>query len=98
MFERDNSAIGSFSVYTNSTSIIICDALVGNYSICSENLSRTKKVFTLHYTIVRASETPSSQTEELDFKIRNLYLSLSNISTKVEMLKTREAIHYESIV
>ena len=74
--------------------------IAGNYSICTENLSKGTKTLTLYFTINPELSTSSagSRVEQLNEKVRSLYFTLNDISTNIEKLRTRETVHYESIL
>ncbi len=70
----------------------------GNYSICAENLNRATKTLTLNYNVVKETQPSAklSQIEALDGRIQALYLALSDISSNIGKLRTRETVHFES--
>jgi len=92
VFEKLKKGSGSFNVNVGQNP--------GNYSICTENLSRTTKTLTLHFytNIDNTAAQGGSQIEQLNTKIRTLYTTLNQISTNIEKLRTRETVHYESIL
>ena len=64
-----------------------------------DDLSKTEKVFTLHYEITLEAmiDSTGSQTRILNSKIEKLYASFNRISSNIEKLKTRESVQYECI-
>eukprot|EP00831_Metopus_contortus_P081492 TRINITY_DN8581_c0_g1_i3.p1 TRINITY_DN8581_c0_g1~~TRINITY_DN8581_c0_g1_i3.p1 ORF type:complete len:271 (-),score=53.12 TRINITY_DN8581_c0_g1_i3:54-866(-) len=72
---------------------------IGNYSICVENLSRTKKTLTINYYTYSDGKNSEEANivERLDEKVRSLYFSLNDVSSNLEKLRTREAVHYDMI-
>ena len=69
----------------------------GNYTLCIENLSKTKKTLTLHYSIMNSLmlNPSTSKLDVLEIRVQELYIYLIQVSVNIEMIRTRENVHYE---
>ena len=77
--------------------VFFIKTLGGNYSICAENLSKTRKTLTLDFSLakdIKPAETLSG-IDLLQGKINFLFSSLNTISRNIEKLRTREFVHFD---